>query len=585
MPLGLVAILLAVDSTRGPILAFRHPAPPSSSASASSSTVSFSSTSNSAGSQGLQSATANTASQGATPTSSFSSPSSSVKSPPTTVHPNGNATAPSSTLPSPISSRPSGERKDRELEGTRDHRTAFSRPGLNIYDLSPDDLASLLTPKPALYDARFQLDVDDLTFLGLPFPWRPNPPPSASSSRPSSSASVSSTASSTASSAASTSLASFSSPSSPSTTTTSSKQQIRRSRRRSSLDDMGRCVSPTAEVFVHGFLSPPTPGKEDVETTPPSRAPRARSGGPPSRSGHVRAASAADLDSLRDTGRARRATESGGTGGRGYKMNLGTGQARGLRRGGPSPAPGTNLPDILPTNAATPSHTAAVESSGFQPTMFHVVFVLRCAEYARQASLDTAFSLAVRKISVALRSEQMQSGYVQREVETMLGAIESAHQAGANPQEVHQRLLATSGLARELALVYETLESGGVARFPTEGPTSYALQLTSPYPTGPIAAPSLPLELRRDRANLVPILTTPTQAYVLRPYQTLLLSSDPESVLRELPEDTAQDVESFLLELTPMHSFGDLALVLGRTLEEVYGQARVLLEWRWARGP
>ncbi|KAI8925788.1 nitrogen permease regulator of amino acid transport activity 3-domain-containing protein [Entophlyctis helioformis] len=152
---------------------------------------------------------------------------------------------------------------------------------------------------------------------------------------------------------------------------------------------------------------------------------------------------------------------------------------------------------------------------------------------------------------------------------------------------LQSRLLQASSLARCLARIYHTVLGQTSPHFEINDSVSLALRISDLEPE---FAPSLcvpeTLSTGPDPLQMQPTssINPEGQPYpILRPYQALLLLSDPEEILKTLPVDASPLLVELIQVVTPTQSFHDLQSTLSCSLAQIYRLAAHLYFWRKAR--
>lgn len=89
--------------------------------------------------------------------------------------------------------------------------------------------------------------------------------------------------------------------------------------------------------------------------------------------------------------------------------------------------------DMMDTNTADDNESVSDTSPGstsIHMTLFHVVFVMTPPDLELNAQVETIYKNVILRYSSALRYEQLRCGYVQEEIEKVLGLKEEAFNKG-----------------------------------------------------------------------------------------------------------------------------------------------------------
>ncbi|OBZ85283.1 Nitrogen permease regulator 3 [Choanephora cucurbitarum] len=247
-------------------------------------------------------------------------------------------------------------------------------------------------------------------------------------------------------------------------------------------------------------------------------------------------------------------------------------------------------------------------STSIHMTLFHVVFVMSPPDLELNAQVDTLYKNVILRYSSALRYEQLRCGYVQEEIEKVLGLKEEALNKGTPYLETMGEILRESSLARDIKQIYTAISSNTAAhviindfidlslQIPTIGNAFKASSFDrenmalSYYSHQAGAGANMPIGNTRDHyvgSSLMDIYSVAGYEYdnypVLCPYHTLLLLEDPEEVLKNMPLDASPTLVQLVQILTPTQSLQELHLLLDCSLAQIYRLAAHLIYWRKAK--
>ncbi|KAG0375409.1 Nitrogen permease regulator 3 [Mortierella sp. AD032] len=275
------------------------------------------------------------------------------------------------------------------------------------------------------------------------------------------------------------------------------------------------------------------------------------------------------------------------------------------------------------------SHTVSTPSSHFQQmSFFHVVFVLKPQELQLNSVADQVYKNIACKLTAALRYEELNSQYVSQEATKILGIREEAAQAGLSLEQFHAQVLSISSLARAVRSIYDCASTDKVCHIVLNDSIDVSLQIphlaplprTSGYvtrriqntlhgdsPTATTSANNMynSNNITGSQQALMTPLTTQYGgiggmgymmddyeigiAYeyenfpVLLPYHTLLLLEDPEEILKDIPLDANPTLVKLVQILVPYQCLDELQYILDCSMAQIYRLASHLIYWRKAK--
>ncbi|KFH63478.1 hypothetical protein MVEG_10887 [Podila verticillata NRRL 6337] len=292
---------------------------------------------------------------------------------------------------------------------------------------------------------------------------------------------------------------------------------------------------------------------------------------------------------------------------------------------------GTAVPSLFPHSAATPS-------THFQNmSFFHVVFVIKPVQLQLNTVADQVYKNIACKLTAALRYEELNSHYVSQEATKILGIREEAAQTALTLEQFHNQVLSTSSLARAVRLIYDGISVDKVCHVVLNDSIDISLQIPHLAPL-PRANSHIHRQIQNSSNNDSPsantngtngsqngqgiyssgsytnganqqALMTPmvTQywgiggmgymmddfeigyAYeyesfpVLFPYHTLLLLEDPEEILKDIPLDANPTLVKLVQILVPYQCLDELQYILDCSMAQIYRLASHLIYWRKAK--
>ncbi|KAG0094016.1 Nitrogen permease regulator 3 [Podila epicladia] len=292
---------------------------------------------------------------------------------------------------------------------------------------------------------------------------------------------------------------------------------------------------------------------------------------------------------------------------------------------------GAAIPSLFPHSASTPS-------THFQNmSFFHVVFVIKPVQLQLNTVADQVYKNIACKLTAALRYEELNSNYVSQEATKILGIREEAAQTALTLEQFHNQVLSTSSLARAIRLIYDGISVDKVCHVVLNDSIDISLQIPHLAPL-PRTSSHIHRQIQNASHNDSPTantngtngsqngqgnyssgpytnganqqaLMTPmvTQywgiggmgymmddfemgyAYeyenfpVLFPYHTLLLLEDPEEILKDIPLDANPTLVKLVQILVPYQCLDELQYILDCSMAQIYRLASHLIYWRKAK--
>ncbi|KAF8939654.1 Nitrogen permease regulator 3 [Dissophora ornata] len=290
-------------------------------------------------------------------------------------------------------------------------------------------------------------------------------------------------------------------------------------------------------------------------------------------------------------------------------------------------------PPIQITQGPTSNQSAATPSTQVQQiSFFHIVFVLKAPELQLNSVADQVYKNIACKLTAALRYEELSSQYVSKEATKILSLRDEASQSGQSLEQFHNQVLKVSSLAKAMQSIYDRISADKVCHVVLNDSIDISLQIphlaplprTSTYITRqvptPVANDNTTVTLSNNNSNYnsqngsnlsasQQALMTPmaTQyggvggmgymmddyeigiAYeyenfpVLLPYHTLLLLEDPEEILRDIPLDANPTLVKLVQILVPYQCLDELQYILDCSMAQIYRLASHLIYWRKAK--
>ncbi|GJJ78796.1 nitrogen permease regulator 3-like protein [Entomortierella parvispora] len=124
------------------------------------------------------------------------------------------------------------------------------------------------------------------------------------------------------------------------------------------------------------------------------------------------------------------------------------------------------------------SHTVTTPSAYVQQmSFFHVVFVLKPPELQLNSAADQVYKNIACKLTAALRYEELNSQYVSQEATKILGIREEAAQSALTLEKFHEQVLAASSLARAVRSIYDCISADKVCHVVLNDSIDISLQI------------------------------------------------------------------------------------------------------------
>ncbi|KAG0346038.1 Nitrogen permease regulator-like 3 [Podila humilis] len=285
------------------------------------------------------------------------------------------------------------------------------------------------------------------------------------------------------------------------------------------------------------------------------------------------------------------------------------------------------IPPIQINNSSSPP----TPSTHFQNmSFFHVVFVIKPDQLQLNTVADQVYKNIACKLTAALRYEELNSNYVSQEATKILTIREEAAQAvrhiydGISADKVcHVVLNDSIDISLQIphlaplprASSHRRIQNGGQGDSPTtagannsannncgggsnQGNSGQCNHTSSYATTGN--------GVNNQQALMTPMVTTQQYwgiggmgsmmddyemgyAYeyenfpVLFPYHTLLLLEDPEEILKEIPLDANPTLVKLVQILVPYQCLDELQYILDCSMAQIYRLASHLIYWRKAK--
>ncbi|KAG0270442.1 Nitrogen permease regulator 3 [Actinomortierella ambigua] len=146
--------------------------------------------------------------------------------------------------------------------------------------------------------------------------------------------------------------------------------------------------------------------------------------------------------------------------------------------GGPSNASGTL--GVGPPDYHSISTPAVVPFQ--QMSYFHVIFVLKPSDLELNDVADQVYKNIACKLTAALRYEELNNQYVSQEATKILAIREEATQTGMSLAQFHEQVLKTSSLARAVRSIYDNIVADKVCHIVLNDSIDLSLQIPTLTP-------------------------------------------------------------------------------------------------------
>ncbi|KAI1318883.1 Nitrogen permease regulator 3 [Mortierella claussenii] len=274
-----------------------------------------------------------------------------------------------------------------------------------------------------------------------------------------------------------------------------------------------------------------------------------------------------------------------------------------------------------------------------QMSFFHVVFVLKPPDLQLNSVADQVYKNIACKLTAALRYEELNSQYVSQEATKILGIREEAAQAALSLEWFHEQVLSLSSLARAVRSIYESISADKVCHVVLNDSIDISLQIPHLAPL-PRASSYITRRIQNTLTNESPTGTSSSNGHangqngsngsgsqhalmtpiatqyggvggmgltiddyeigiayeyenfpVLLPYHTLLLLEDPEEILKDIPLDANPTLVKLVQILVPYQwqvecvrrCLDELQYILDCSMAQIYRLASHLIYWRKAK--
>jgi hypothetical protein len=216
--------------------------------------------------------------------------------------------------------------------------------------------------------------------------------------------------------------------------------------------------------------------------------------------------------------------------------------------------------------------------------MFNIVFVMNPPSLEHHLRVDEMYDFVAKRFAKALKYEQAQSNFIAAEARIINSMKEKGKESKAPIATLWHSIIASSSLAKAIALVFEAISLNKIAHIDLNG---FDLSLQIPQA---ISTPFAPTATEPQMPGLW--LTTATLIdddevdASLSAHAALLLLEDDETLLKEVESDGKElsgPLSFFIRNLTPTKSLLKLSQKHSMPLKDVQFLARHLIYWRRAR--
>ncbi|KAF9354244.1 Nitrogen permease regulator-like 3 [Mortierella sp. NVP85] len=265
-----------------------------------------------------------------------------------------------------------------------------------------------------------------------------------------------------------------------------------------------------------------------------------------------------------------------------------------------NPSSYLGAPPIHITQGATNlfSHITPTSSTQ-QMSFFHIVFALRPPELQLNSVADQVYKNIACKLAAALRYEEMNSQYVSKEASKILSIREEAgladkvcHVVLNDSIDISLQIPHLAPLTRTSTYITRQVQNPVTTESPT-GTTSNCNTNGGHAGCNVSGSQSLtPMSNQYGGAVGMGYIMDDYEisyAYeyenfpVLLPYHTLLFLEDPEEILKDIPLDTNPTLVKLVQTLAPHQCLDELQYILDCSMAQIYRLASHLIYWRKAK--
>jgi len=254
------------------------------------------------------------------------------------------------------------------------------------------------------------------------------------------------------------------------------------------------------------------------------------------------------------------------------------------------PGYGHSSPSVAGSTAASevgsdaPSISTAGHGDSPDMTMFNVVFVLNPPALEYQRRVKEMYDNVTRKYAKALKYEQARFQYVWKESKRIIDIKQRAKENGDSISTTWKSLLATSPLAKSIAILYDAISNDKIAHIHFDATFNTSFQIpqaiSTPYLPGAIE-PQMPgLWLTTSNVLLDEVEAPMTQ------HAALLLLEDPEVLIKDLGGESSENgaaIAGLIRRIVPTKSLLKISKKHSISAHDMEYIASHLVYWRRAR--
>lgn len=244
--------------------------------------------------------------------------------------------------------------------------------------------------------------------------------------------------------------------------------------------------------------------------------------------------------------------------------------------------PGSAAPSEAGSDAR--SNSTAGHDDNPDMTMFNVVFVLNPPALEYQRRVKEMYDNVTRKYAKALKYEQARFQYVWKESKRIIDMKQRAKENGDSISVTWKNLLATSPLAKSIAILYDAISNDKIAHIHFDATFNTSFQIPQAMST-----PYLPNALEPQMPGLW--LTTSNvvldeEEAPMTQHAALLLLEDPEVLIKDLGGESSENgaaIAGLIRRIVPTKSLLKISKKHNISSHDMEYIASHLVYWRRAR--
>jgi hypothetical protein len=217
-------------------------------------------------------------------------------------------------------------------------------------------------------------------------------------------------------------------------------------------------------------------------------------------------------------------------------------------------------------------------------TMFNIVFVLNPPALEYQRRVKEMYDNVTRKYAKALKYEQARFQYVWKESKRIIDIKQRAKENGDSISVTWKNLLATSPLAKSIAILYDAISNDKIAHIHFDATFNTSFQIPQAMST-----PYLPNSLEPQMPGLW--LTTSNvvldeEEAPMTQHAALLLLEDPETLIKDLGGESSENgaaIAGLIRRIVPTKSLLKISRKHNISSQDMEYIASHLVYWRRAR--